>query len=75
MVNIIQETVCIRCGKTRVFSKKWTEKTDSGQIIVHEQTVCPDAECQKVVDKHFADIRERKMNMINAKAAASNAKK
>lgn len=66
----MQETVCIRCGKTRIFSKKWSEKTDKGQIIIHEVTVCPDIECQKAVDKHFADIREKKMNMINAKAAA-----
>jgi hypothetical protein len=67
----MQETVCIRCGKTRIFAKKWSEKTDKGQIITHEVTVCPDIECQKAVDKHFADIREKKMNMINAKAAAA----
>lgn len=67
----MQETVCIRCGKTRIFAKKWSEKTDKGQIIIHELTVCPDVECQKAVDKHFADIREKKMNMINAKAAAA----
>ena len=70
----MSETVCIRCGKVRIFAKKWSEKTEKGSLIVHERTVCPDSECQKAVDKHFEDIRIKKMNMIKAKAAAVAAK-
>ncbi len=55
------ETVCIRCGKTRIFSRRWEEKTDrKGQVIIHEETVCPDPECQNIVDQHFADMRIRR---------------
>ena len=58
------ETVCIRCGKTRILFKKWKEKTEKGTDIIHEQTVCPDQECQKLVDEKFAQMREKKLLLI-----------
>lgn len=48
---------CTRCGKERIQSKKWKEKTVtfSGTTIVVTRTsnICPDKECQKVVDKEL----------------------
>ena len=48
---------CTRCGKQRIQSKKWKEKTVtfSGTTIVVTRTenICPDKECQKVVDKEL----------------------
>lgn len=48
---------CIRCGKERIQSKKWKEKTVtfSGTTIVVTRTnnICPDKECQKLVDKEL----------------------
>ena len=54
------ETVCIRCGKTRILARKWEEKSDRGAAMIYEQTVCPDNECQKVVDDKFEAMREKK---------------
>ena len=56
-----QYTPCIRCGKTRIFHRKWKEYEDGkGAPIIREETVCPDAECQKIVDQKFQEIRDRR---------------
>ena len=48
------ETLCIRCGKTRIFKRKWKEVFERGAPIVHVETICPDSECQKIVDADLA---------------------
>lgn len=49
---------CSRCGKERIIAKSWVEKntTFSGDIIEIRLTenVCPDKECQKVLDVELA---------------------
>lgn len=55
------QTVCIRCGKMRVVSRKWKDQTDGkGPVLSHVQSVCPDPECQKLVDEKFTKIREQR---------------
>lgn len=49
-------TPCIRCGKSRIIAKSWTEKI-SNSVITYTQTVCPDEECQKIVD---SDLQKKK---------------
>jgi hypothetical protein len=79
----VTESVCIRCGKTRVFSRKWKDSSDvKGSPVTHVETVCPDVECQKVVDEKFAKMRElraasedKRRNLTLAKSAASAAAK
>jgi hypothetical protein len=48
---------CTRCGRQRIQTKKWKEKiaTLSGRttIITRAINICPDKECQKVVDKEL----------------------
>lgn len=56
----MSETVCIRCGKVRILLHKWEEKAARGPVLIREETVCPDRECQKLVDKKFEDLRARK---------------
>ena len=57
------ETVCIRCGTLRVFYRKWADKVDGkGTLITHMESVCPDSECQKIVDARFAEIRDRRVS-------------
>lgn len=57
----LADSVCIRCGKTRVYSKKWIEKNDGrGAPVLIEQAICLDVECQKIVDEKFAAMRERR---------------
>jgi len=62
-------TVCIRCGKQRVFLKKWKEKVDNrGTVITSEIYVCPDKECQKIVDAKFAEMRQKRIDSEQRKA-------
>ena len=54
------ETPCIRCGKTRIVKRKWKETVERGAPIIHVETVCPDPECQKIVDAQFDEIRQKR---------------
>ncbi len=73
-------SVCILCGRVRVFSRKWEDKENGrGTVITHEETKCPDAKCQKLVDEKFqairdhkAEIEERRQAAILEKAALKN---
>ncbi|MDP3998947.1 MAG: hypothetical protein Q8P89_05035 [bacterium] len=54
--------LCIRCGSERIFSKTWEEKiqTFSGvSVAVHTLMVCPDPECQKIVEEQLAAQRAK----------------
>jgi hypothetical protein len=60
---------CIRCGKERIVAKERTEKIGAGSgTITYIQTICPDKECQKIVDEGIAAAAEKK-NAINLKRA------
>ncbi len=55
-------SICIRCGQVRIFYRKWKDRENGkGSIIIHEQTVCPDAVCQKLVDEKFKEILDRRV--------------
>lgn len=61
-------TLCIRCGKPRIFSRRWEEKADGkGTIITHEEYVCRDSECQKIVDAKFEEMRTRRLGLEERK--------
>jgi len=64
MLQTQKETPCIRCGKERIFKRKWKE-VGKGAVITHVETVCPDPSCQKIVDEDFAAKRERRMRLEN----------
>jgi hypothetical protein len=77
---------CTRCGKERIVAKRWVEEipTVSGTKIevTHTSNICPDPECQKVVEKELAAAqgkrdkikadREKRVveNLANKKLAA-----
>ena len=61
MMQKLADSVCIRCGKIRVYSKKWVDRAEGkGTQITHIEAVCPDSECQKIVDEKFRLMRERR---------------
>ncbi|MCL5784875.1 MAG: hypothetical protein M1142_06010 [Patescibacteria group bacterium] len=60
---------CINCGKERVDGKTWEEKIGA-TVVIHTQTVCPDSECQKLVDKAIAERKSKTASLLKAKAAA-----
>ena len=41
---------CIRCGKERVVLNSYTEKLEKTSVV-YTVTVCPDPECQEIVEK------------------------
>lgn len=54
---------CTRCGKERIDGKKWKEnlQTFAGiSVITHIETVCPDKECQKLVEEDLRIQKEKK---------------
>lgn len=60
---------CIRCGKTRIFTKRWKDRGENGKgpVAFHEESRCPDAECQKIVDGKFQEMKDRREASENRK--------
>lgn len=50
---------CVRCGKPRIVVKTWREHV-KGSLLIHTTTACPDAACQKIVDRKFAARQEKR---------------
>ncbi len=49
-MNTIYKNPCVRCGKERIVLKTWEEKIGES-IIINTKTICPDPECQRLVNK------------------------
>ena len=57
---------CTRCGTERIVAKTWTEtvKIFGGRsVVTHTDTVCPDPECQKIVEAALTVAREKHEDM------------
>lgn len=63
---------CIRCGKQRIDGKSWKEKGTSS--VTYIQTICPDPDCQKIVDKATKDRIAKNDLMLKNKANAKLAR-
>lgn len=64
---------CIKCGRERMDGKTWKYKVGSS-LVVYTQTVCPNKECQKTVDKGIADRRAKTAALLKAKNEAKLAR-
>ena len=64
---------CIICGKQRIDGKSWEQKVGTS-IVVHTQTICPDSECQKVVDEGIASRKAKSALLLEEKAKAKLAR-
>ena len=51
---MITVTQCIRCGKERILDKTWSEQIGIS-LVTYTQSVCPDADCQKIVEALLKD--------------------
>jgi hypothetical protein len=60
---------CTECGKERILFKTWDEEIptygDKTTTVTRSLTVCPDPECQKVVEKKLA-VEKDKRDKIKA---------
>lgn len=53
---------CTRCGKERIEGKKWKEEISTffgTSTIIHTETVCPDPECQKIVEEKLEALKQK----------------
>ena len=53
---------CTRCGKERVEGKRYKEEVTTffgTSTIFHVDTVCPDADCQKIVEEKLEAIKQK----------------
>lgn len=64
---------CIKCGKERVDAKSWEGKIGSS-VVTYTQTICPDPECQKIVDQGIADRKAKTAALLKAKEEAKLAR-
>ena len=64
---------CIQCGKQRVDGKTWKGKIGTS-VITYTLTVCPDPDCQKIVDKAIADRKAKSDLLAKERAQAKLAK-
>lgn len=64
---------CIRCGKPRIDGKSWEGKVGSSSIT-YTMTVCPDDECQKIVEQGIAEKKAKNETLIKAKQEAKLAR-
>jgi aspartate/tyrosine/aromatic aminotransferase len=59
----MSKNICTRCGKQRVVGSKIEEQVEtySGMsTIVRTQMICPDPECQAIVEKELHEQQEKR---------------
>lgn len=63
---IIEDTsVCIVCGKRRIIVATHEEKIGNS-VVVYKETICPDPECQKKVEKVLGkELEKRQLSAKN----------
>jgi hypothetical protein len=49
---------CVRCGKERVVLRIWKERVYDS-VVENTETICPDPECQKLVNKDNKKLKDR----------------
>lgn len=61
-------TTCIRCGKTRIPLKSWTESVNGAKTL-YTTSVCPDKECQKIVEDQLQKKNDKAREIQEASLA------
>lgn len=62
-MDVKKTNPCIKCGKERIMLKTWKEyiKNYTGvSLVIYSETVCPDKECQKAVNKILQNQKEKR---------------
>ena len=59
-------TMCIRCGKERVFVKTWNDTIGTIKTT-YSTSVCPDKDCQKIVDRENEEKEAKKQRLLQKK--------
>lgn len=64
---------CVECGKQRIDGKTWKGKAGAS-VVTYTMTICPDTECQKIVDKAIASREAKSALLIKRKIEAKLAR-
>lgn len=64
---------CVKCGKERIDGKTWKGKVGAS-VVTYTMTICPDPECQKIVEKAIADRKAKTASLLKAKEEAKLAR-
>lgn len=60
-------SICIECGKQRIVVGTYQEKVGNS-VVTYKETICPDPECQKKVEKTLAkELEKRQQSALNQK--------
>lgn len=63
----------MECGKERIDGKTWQGKVGAS-VITYTLTICPDPDCQKIVDKKSADRKAKTALLAKEKMEAKLAR-
>lgn len=64
---------CVKCGKERIDGKTWVGKVGASSVT-YTMTICPDPECQKIVDKGIAERKAKTASLLKIKEEAKLAR-
>lgn len=68
---------CIRCGMERIVFKKWTEIIElygRESIVIHTNFVCPNPNCQKIVERQLSEQKEKREFIENQRLIQKQAR-
>ncbi len=68
-MSILISNPCIRCGKDRIASKE-TKLIINTVTTIRMIAVCPDKECQKIVEEQLAEKAAKKLALQNLRKPA-----
>ncbi len=74
METVISINPCIRCGKERIKGKEKTVVLNATQTKITFY-ICPDKECQKIVDKELGEKEAKKLAFANRRIHVSKKEK
>jgi hypothetical protein len=61
---------CTRCGKERIVSRTYNEEIATffgTSTVTHTETVCPDPECQKIVEERLDAQKQKSQELKDEK--------
>lgn len=74
MQTAININLCSRCRKQRIVVRTWKEVLVNS-TITHTETVCPDLDCQKVVDAQNDATHAKRVSSEENRAKTEEARK
>lgn len=57
---------CTRCGKARIIARTWKEQVGNA-VLTRSEHICPDPDCQKLVQKNLDGEFEKRKNVEREK--------